>query len=196
MNTPDILSAIKPVIHVFQQLGIDYYIGGSVASSTYGMPRATMDVDMVTNFTLDCVDEFVNMLESTHYVSSPMIRDAIQNHSSFNLIHLDTMMKVDIFILKPRSFDQQAFQRKREDTLDDADPMSFFLGAPEDILLNKLEWYHLGNRISERQWGDIIGILEIQRDQLDIAYLKDWANELELKELLERALHESGLSRS
>lgn len=196
MKIPDIVNALKSVIEAFQQLGIDYYIGGSVASSTYGMPRATMDVDVVSNLLSEHVEHFVQLVELTHYVSASLIREALQHHTSFNLIHLETMLKVDVFILKPRSYDQQAFRRRRLDTLDEGGAASFYLGAPEDILLHKLEWYHLGNRTSEQQWKDIIGILEIQQNALDYSYLQEWAVHLELQDLLLLALKESGVDRN
>lgn len=184
MNPPDLLNALKPVIQALQTLGIEYYIGGSVASSSYGMPRTTMDVDMVSNLTTTHISDFLTLIQPTHYTSESMIREAIRRKSSFNLIHLETMIKVDIFILKPRSYDQQAFQRKIQGTLESDDSTSVFLGSPEDILLSKLEWYHLGNRTSERQWNDIMGIVEVQKNRLDLEYLKNWAGVLKVEDLL------------
>ncbi len=196
MKIPDIVKTLQPVIEAFQQLGIDYYIGGSVASSTYGMPRATMDVDVVSDLWSEHVEHFVQLVEPTHYVSASLIREALQHHTPFNLIHLETMLKVDVFVLRPRSYDQQAFRRRRLDTLDEEGAVSFYLGAPEDILLHKLECYHSGNRTSEQQWKDIIGILEIQQNALDYSYLQEWAVHLELQDLLLLALKESGVERN
>lgn len=100
MRNPDIIAAIEPVVNAFEKLGVLYYIGGSVASSAYGIARATMDVDMVSNLKPDHVHALVEMLESSYYIDEEMILDAIQSYSTFNLIHLDTMLKVDIFIMK------------------------------------------------------------------------------------------------
>lgn len=67
--------------------------------------------------------------------------------------------------------------------------------SPEDIVLQKLEWYALGGQVSERQWHDIQGVLRIQSTSLDIAYMRTWATQLNLNPLLIRALHDAGLHR-
>jgi len=84
MRDLDILKTIIPVTKAFEKLGITYYIGGSVASSAYGMARATMDVDCVSNLSQEKVGNFVKMLEKEYYVDEPMILEAIQQCSSFN----------------------------------------------------------------------------------------------------------------
>ena len=71
---------------------------------------------------------------------------------------------------------------------------TLFMSSAEDIILAKLEWYRLGGESSERQWGDILGILEIQGDQLDYDYLRHWSTELRVTDLLERALSEGGVA--
>jgi hypothetical protein len=42
MNSDVILATIHPILTAFEQLGITYYLGGSVVSSAYGLPRATL----------------------------------------------------------------------------------------------------------------------------------------------------------
>ena len=92
--------ATEPVAGAFERLGVPYYIGGSVASSAYGIPRATMDVDMMSNLLPRHVRPLVELLEPLYYIDESMILDAIEQRSSFNLIHLETMVKIDIFITK------------------------------------------------------------------------------------------------
>jgi hypothetical protein len=62
------------------------------------------------------------------------------------------------------------------------------LAAPEDIILNKLEWFRLGGEVSDRQWGDILGVMRVQGESLDMKYLRAWAKKLALSDLLEKAL--------
>ncbi len=97
MNTGAILAAIHSVVVALEQLGVPYYLGGSVVSSTYGIPRATFDVDLIADLRPEHVHPFVKLLEAEYYVDEAMIRDSIRHRSSFNLIYLPSMLKVDIF---------------------------------------------------------------------------------------------------
>lgn len=188
MKKPDILLALEPVVEAFEKLGIAYYVGGSVASSVYGIARATLDVDLVANIISEQVHGFFKLLKTTYYIDENMILDAIRRKSSFNMIHLETMLKIDVFILKDTSYDRLTFQRKRKDTLDEEEKTEFYIVSAEDIILNKLVWYRMGGRVSERQWGDILGVLKVQSDLLDMEYLQYWAQELKLTELLNEAI--------
>lgn len=193
MSDSEIETTIQPFIEVLDELEIPYFIGGSVASSVFGIARSTMDVDMVAALTAEHVAGLVPRLESVYYISEAAIQEAISRKSSFNLVHLETMMKVDVFILKTRSFDQAAFQRRRKDHLDSENPQRmYYISSPEDIILNKLEWYQKGGMKTERQWNDIIGILKVQGHSLDLNYCQDWARQLGLSQLLETALQETG----
>lgn len=196
MNNPDILIATEPVAEAFEKLGILYYIGGSVASSAYGIPRSTMDVDMVSDLKPEHVRSFVRILEPSYYIDENMILDAIRRCSSFNLIHLETMLKIDVFITKNAPYDIETFKRRRKDTLDEEQKTAeFYLVSPEDIILNKLAWYRLGGGVSDLQWNDVLGVLKVQRDLLDKNYLQYWASELKLKDLLEKAFQDVGIDK-
>jgi hypothetical protein len=186
---------IKPVIAAFEQLGINYYIGGSVASSAYGIPRTTIDVDIIADLRLEHVRPLVKLLEATYYVDADMIREAIRSRSEFNVIHLGTMLKVDVFIPKTRSFDQSMLHRIRQEKIDPSeDDRLFYLASPEDTILTKLEWYRMGGEVSERQWNDLLGVLKLQGTSLDFAYLRRWATDLNVADLLERAYEDAGLN--
>lgn len=187
----DIVEAVEPVVDALVSLGVDYRIGGSVASSALGVPRTTLDVDLVCRLRPGDVASFVRALEGTYYVDGEMIRDAIGREASFNVIHLATMIKVDVFIAKSRPWDQVAFARHVHKPLDvEPGARAFELTTAEDIVLHKLEWYRLGGEISERQWKDVLGVLSVQGSSLDLDYLREWASNLGLDALLERALNE------
>ena len=123
MKKSDIIEALSAVVECFDKLAIEYYIRGSVASSAYGMPRATMDVDLVASVETPHVDLLVEVLEAQYYVSTEMINDAIQRRASFNLIHLETMVKIDVFLPKDQPYDAEALGRRRVDTLDAESPL-------------------------------------------------------------------------
>ncbi len=193
MKNPDLLAAMQPVAQAFDRLGILYSIGGSVASSAYGFPRSTMDVDMVSNMGLHHIDSFYEMLQPWYYIDKIMIFEAIKNRSSFNIIHLDTLFKIDIFICANSVFDNEVFRRRIKDRLsDEMDSVELYLVSPEDIILHKLLWYRAGGGVSENQWKDIQGVLKVQKDILDRSYLHKWAHELNVADLLDKACRAAG----
>jgi len=193
MKTPDILVALKPVINIFEKLSIPYYIGGSIASSIYGIARATMDIDIVAKIEIHHIPGLKQHLKNDYYIDEDMIMEAIRNKSSFNLIHLETVLKIDVFIYKDESYQRHALQRKLKDTLEDNSDTSFFFSSPEDIIINKLIWYKMGGEVSDRQWLDVIGVIKVQGDSLDKNYLKDWSQKLQILKLLNKAFNESGI---
>jgi len=192
LNAPDIYMAIEPIVETLEQLGVAYHIGGSVASSMNGIPRLTIDIDLVADLKLEHVRPLVKLLEGTYYIDADAVRDAIRRKSSFNAIHLDTMLKVDVFIPKARLFDQEELHRVRLKSLM-KDTRLFYIASPEGTILNKLEWYKMGGGVSDRQWNDILGVLKVQGTNLDMDYLHRWASALEVADLLQRALVDAGL---
>lgn len=191
MEPVDIIGVTIKVVRVFEKLGIAYHIGGSLASSAFGIARSTLDVDIVADIRLDQASLIEELLKAEFYIDAEMIRDAVERQSSFNLIHLGTMFKVDVFVLKDRPFDRQAFLRRLKKSVSEDTSQQLFFATPEDIVLNKLEWYKSGGGVSDHQWNDILGILKVQGTQLDIAYLKHWAKELSVSDLLKRAIDEA-----
>ncbi len=190
MNGEPLQVALR-VTQVLEELGVPYLIGGSLASAFYGEPRATMNADIVADIQQKNVEPFVNALTAEFYIDADSIRDAIQNQRSFNLIHYDTTFKVDIFVRKRRAFDDSQFARSKTITLLRDPERSAKIASLEDSILAKLEWYRAGGEISDRQWRDIVGMLKTQRQRLDRAYLERMAQELNVADLLERALQET-----
>lgn len=191
MPTGELQQALSLLVSALESLEIPYYIGGSVASSVFGLPRSTMDIDIVADIKKSNVKDLTVILQNDYYIDPDVIIKAIERKSSFNLIHFDTMMKIDIFILKDRPFDRMAFKRKKIDSVgEEPCAASFYFSSEEDIIISKLEWYMLGGEVSERQWKDLIGVLKIQGDRLDFNYLKKWAGDLGLSVLLDKAINE------
>jgi len=191
MTQRDELVAVEPVADALESLGIEYYVGGSVASSVYGVSRSTADVDIVAAIGLEHVDALVARLEASYYIEARQITQAIRSKRSFNVLHLETMYKVDVFVMKDRPFDQAARRRTRSMSLAEDSDRLFAIASPEDTILSKLEWYRAGGEQSERQWMDIAGVIRVQRDALDRPYLASWAERLGVTDLLQRALAEA-----
>jgi hypothetical protein len=181
------------IITALERHGIQYHLGGSFASSVHGVPRHTRDADLVADIALRDVSSFVADLRTEYYVDAEMIRDAIHRRASFNLIHLASGFKVDIFVLGSTPFDVSEFERRIRVQFDEETRREVFVKSPEDTVLHKLLWYREGGEVSERQWTDVIGILKTQGDRLDLYYLRQWADQIQVRDLLDGALDACGI---
>jgi len=191
MLPSDALTAVAPLVAELEHLGVAYYLAGSVVSSAHGIPRSSLDVDIVADLGPKHVAPLVDALKSLYYIDAHMIHDAIARRSCFNLIHLATSFKVDVFAVKQRQYDRMALDRIRKNRVSaENTTMELFLASPEDIILAKLEWYRLGDEVSERQWNDVMGVLKVQAEALDRPYLEKWAAELGVADLLSKAWKE------
>ena len=190
----DPISLALDVAAILNRLDIPYLIGGSVASTLMGEMRATEDVDIVVELTIEKVVPLLQSLQPRFYVSEEAVQDAIRFKRSFNIIDNESLGKVDIFILKDSPFPQIEFQRRRSQLVRQNPDQMLVLPTPEDIILQKLVWYRMTKNESQRQWRDVLGVLKLQGDRLDFDYLQKWGVELSLSDLLETAYTESGLS--
>lgn len=189
----DSVTAIKPVVFALEALGVGYYIGGSVASSTHGVSRSTIDADLVADLKQDHVDRFCDLLGEEYYAEPEAIRDAIRHRGSFNIIYKPTMYKVDIFMVNSL-FERRIMERSKPYQINEQDSNSrFILATAEDIVLHKLVWFRMGGGVSERQWLDVLNVLKVQAGQLDEAYLDEWADALDVTRLLRKARSEAEL---
>lgn len=188
---PEAVGVMLLVVEAFDRLHIRYFIGGSMASALHGVTRSTIDADIVAEIDLEQAQALAEILKGDFYADEEMILDAVLHRSSFNLIHLKTMFKVDVFVSKERPFDRAQFVRREKQVFSIDPDQKAFVATAEDIVLAKLEWYHLGGEVSDRQWKDILGVIKIQAGRLDLDYLQKWAAELKVSDLLQRALNES-----
>lgn len=179
------------VAEIFDKLNIPYMVGGSLASSVHGIPRATQDIDIVADIKPVQVDSLVKAFEGEFYIDADMVQDAIKYSSSFNIIYLETMFKVDIFVLKNDLVSQDEMNRRQPYQVDSQ--QAFFVSSAEDIIIQKLHWFQLGGKISERQWNDILGVFQVQQETLDYSYLQKSAKLKGVAELLEQAIKETGI---
>lgn len=192
MSTP--LTVMVLVKEAFEELNVPYLVGGSVASSIHGMPRTTQDVDFVAAMTAEQVPPFVAALQDECYVDADMIYDAIRTKSSFNILHLATMHKADVFVQNTGRWEEEKMARRGPEPVKIGDHEEIIqVASPEDMVLQKLFWYWLGGSVSDRQWLDVTGMLKVQASKLDYHYLRQWADELQLTDLLQRAYQDSGI---
>jgi hypothetical protein len=187
MNNDAVEVTLK-VIAVLERYNIPYVLVGSLAGAAHGVSRSTLDGDLLAAIHPAHIDMLVETLETEFYISAPAIEEAIRHHSSFNLIHLSAFFKVDIFIAKPRPFDQAELRRGQPLVVAHDPERVALVASPEDTILAKLEWFRSDGKVSENQRQDVLAIIQVQGDRLDLAYLRRTAVELQIEDLLEKIL--------
>jgi hypothetical protein len=185
------IAVVKRLVDVLDSLGIPYAIGGSMASSAYGTIRFTQDADITVQSFSQAAGRFYELVKDEFYISEQAMREALDHHGSFNVIHFQTGFKIDIFVQRPSAFEQQVLGRRRMAKLSQEIGGGLFIVSPEDIVLLKLRWFKETDCTSQRQWDDVLGVLAVQGEALDFAYLDDSAKKLGLEDLLSRAKREA-----
>lgn len=179
---------LKKVIQTLDRAGIDYMVTGSVVSSLQGEPRSTHDIDLVVNLYKSAIRSLLNAFpEPDYYLDEESIIEAIERDSMFNVIDVNSGDKVDFWMLTNDPFDQSRFARKyAEEILG----LQMQISTPEDTILAKLKWANLSGG-SEKQFTDALRIYEVQFVELDRDYLESWAENLQVKVLLDRLIDEA-----
>ena len=177
------------VARALESVGIEYALGGSVATSVQGEPRSTNDIDFAVRLHESQVEKLIAALGPDFDVDEESLREAVRQRRSANIFHLGAMVNVDLFNRGAVSFDQSEFSRR---VRVDLQPGPIYLATTEDNLLRKLRWFRIGGEVSDRQWRDILGLLRVSGETLDLIYLRRWAKDLGIEDLLERALATKG----
>ncbi len=190
MNSPALV--LIEVIKALEELGIRYVLVGSFASSMHGQYRSTADIDLLADLTADTIRPFIEAVQDNFYVDESVVRRAVSQGRSFNLIHFDSVFKVDIFVSKSDEFSQQQLERRQLRKFSPDFAQEVYVATAEDTVLAKLRWFRAGGEVSNTQWSDIVGILGAQGQNLDLQYLQKWAASLRVLDLLQKALAETG----
>jgi hypothetical protein len=167
----------------FDALGVVWLIGGSVASSLLGEPRATADIDVVADIRERHVGELHRLLASDYYIDDAAVRWAVSARRSFNVIHQASITKVDIFCCKDDDLARDQLARR---IVLDIEGRTLPVSSAEDTILQKLLWFEDGSRVSERQWHDALGVLRVRGDSIDEAYIERHASVRGIAELWNR----------
>lgn len=174
------------LVELLDRAGIPYMICGSVAASFYGTPRATNDIDLVIAPEPSQLDKLLELLRTDYYADPQAARQALRARSAFNVIDPQSGWKADLIVKRARPYSEAEFQRRQAVAAMGA---TFFLVAPEDAILRKLEWAKESG--SERQFGDALSVALVQKDNLNKAYMQEWSRNLGLEDLMARLLAEA-----
>jgi hypothetical protein len=181
---------LEEIIGALATTGVRYVIGGSVASSSIGIPRATLDTDVLVEMDRAQVGVLARELGGQWYLDAEFAGNALANRRAFNVIHMPSGFKFDLFpAYSPfhRAELQRAVTRRLK--IDDA-IVTCLVATAEDMILAKLSWYREGGEQSDRQWDDVVGMLATVKNP-DWEHLHRWANDLGVQDLLQRASDEA-----
>ena len=174
-----------------EALKIPYYIGGGIASINYGEPRLTNDADVVIRIFPFHVPQLVQAFENDFVISADAVQDALTRRYAFNIIHIETAYKIDLYpITDEDEMDLSALARRLQV---DIGAGEIWMASAEDVILAKLRWFRKGGEVSEKQWRDVLGVLKVQGERLDFAYLEQMAGRFGLADLLERTRDDAGV---
>ena len=189
----DVVPLLVLVTRILDDLDIRYLVGGSLASGIYGELRATNDVDLMIELPLEKVRGLVEAMKPEFDIWEDTVRAAIAEGRSFGTLHIKWHVQVDFFPARDSLLDVRSLERRRPLRLPSEPTRDIFFATPEDIVLRKLDWFRRSGGALERQLRDVVGVLKLQRDALDLTYLRETAAALELTELLDRCLADAGL---
>ena len=180
--------AIQELLRALDRTETRFVVVGSVASGAHGLARLTNHIDILVDLSADHVPTFCEELGAAFYADVDVVSRAVTDGRSFNLIHLASAYKFDLFPVAGDAFGASELARREftEGRVAGLEDVEFPVASPEDTILAKLVCYRKGGEISDRQWSDILGIARIQAARLEITYLRKWAGALGVSDLLDR----------
>jgi hypothetical protein len=174
------LDLLRYLVRVIEDLGLRYFVTGSTATIFYGEPRFTNDIDVVVELPQQRIEEFCRRFPPDQfYVSEAAAREAVLKKGQFNIIHPASGLKVDVIVPNPSPFNESRFVRVRR--LHAADDFEACFASPEDAIIKKMDYYRQSG--SEKHLRDIAGVLKTSQDQIDMAYITRWAEQMDLSDL-------------
>ena len=184
--------ALRIFLAILAELGLRYFAVGSVASSIHGIARFTNDVDLLVGIGQQEIDRMAALARDEFYIDADEARRSIRTGRAFNLVHLASASKIDVFPIGQDDFHRSELERSAEAewAIPGQEPIRLRVASAEDTVLSKLRWYKMGGMVSDRQWSDILGVAS--RSAIDREYLKEWAPRLGVADLLDRLLSEVG----
>jgi hypothetical protein len=172
------LDIVRDVSRRLEQGGLAYMLTGSMAMNYYAQPRMTRDIDIVVALTPKDADTVVRLFTPDYYASREAISSSIAHESLFNLIHQESVIKVDCIVRKNTPYRRAEFERRQRITIED---FSTWIASKEDLIISKLWWAKDSH--SELQLRDVKNLIGTG---CDAGYIARWTEELGLHSLWEQ----------
>ncbi|HWU43541.1 MAG TPA: hypothetical protein VN132_08890 [Bdellovibrio sp.] len=171
------IEVLKEVTQKLESLQINHFLVGSLASMYYSRPRFTNDIDLVVQIGAAQIKSFTQSFDWPDYYCPPfeVIQDEVMRRGSFNLIHQDSGIKVDIVLNKNTEISKSELSRRKKVLI--VPGLETYIASAEDVILKKLEFYREGQ--SEKHLLDVREILSFT--DVDKEYLNLWTEKLSLK---------------
>jgi hypothetical protein len=177
---------LRKIAVTFDKLVVRYAVVGSTASTLYGEPRLTNDIDVLAELQPQHVDAFcAEFSQAEYYLSRPAVESAVKKRFQFNIIHPSSGIKIDCFVAGGDEFDESQLRRSLSISRDTG-AYSIRFATPEDVILKKMEYFQLGE--SEKHLRDIAGILRVAGERVDRTYIDEWAERKGLTEIWDAIL--------
>jgi hypothetical protein len=176
------LEILKEVCGKLDSAEIEYMITGSIAMAFYSAPRMTRDIDIIINVSVNDIEKVINLFQKGYYINEIVVKEAIKNRSMFNIIHNESVIKIDFIIRKDELYRIEEFSRRQEIKVDNS---SVSVVSPEDLILSKLFWVHQSD--SELQLRDVKNILAMMKN-IDKDYLVKWSKILKIEKLIQEVI--------
>jgi hypothetical protein len=176
------IDIVRDVSRKLDQGGISYMLTGSMAMNYYAQPRMTRDIDVVVAVGPNDVEQMASLFETQYYLSKENMRESIAHESIFNLIHHESVIKVDFIVRKQDEYRRVEFERRQKVSILD---FTTYIVSKEDLIISKLLWAKDSH--SELQLGDVKNLLATG---YDTGYLERWTRELGLNNLLQQCLYD------
>lgn len=176
------LDIIADISKRFDDLGIPYMLTGSIAMNYYADPRMTRDIDVVIMIRDKDIDALVNNFSPEYYIERDSVKESLVHESMFNLLHPESVIKVDCIVRKSSEYRHLEFERRQEVHIGH---VSTWIVTKEDLIPSKLFWAK--DSRSEMQLKDVANLM---RTGYDETYVRRWAKTLNLLPLLREIPHE------
>lgn len=182
MTLEELIAAVVPLL---DEAEVPYMVTGSTASSLYGAPRSTLDLDLVIDPTPSTLRRFIDAVpRDIYYIDPPAAAEALRSRGQFNVIDKETGWKADLIIRKDRPFSVTEMRRRQPQAVLGTRAS---VATAEDVVIAKLEWAKAGDSV--RQLRDVAAVLKGMGDALDRTYVERWVRALGLDDEWEAVQH-------
>jgi hypothetical protein len=176
------MDVLRDISAKFAEARVPYMLTGSMAMNFYALPRMTRDIDVVVALHAAQIETILRVFGADYYVAREAVAGSIEHESMFNLIHNESLVKVDCIVCKRSEYRLAEFQRRKEVLMDG---FASFVVSKEDLIISKLYWAK--DSRSEQQLRDIKNLIVTGYDP---AYLEHWTRKLDLHTLWVECLHD------